>query len=223
MKKTFILLSLLVLAFSANVFAQKTKPATKTPAKQAAKQITASELFLLLPDDYITMTSDERSDTLEMSTTPKPDYLGFMVTGENIPKSLKGTFAEPEGLGNMRVFHGKSSVFVGLRYQIGDAAEENPTVDSVKITTFLLEYKDGKWSDVTASLLPQISIDEAHKLLSENDPEAKIKKENVWIQTDISDDFNGFLLFGRIKGSDSATNLKTFKWDGIKFVEVINE
>jgi hypothetical protein len=219
MKKTFILLSLLVLAFSVNAFAQKAKPAKKTPAKQAAKQITAKELFLLLPDEYIAIAIDERSDTLEMSTTVKPDYLGFMVTDENVPKSLKGTFAEPEGLGYMRVFHGKSSVLVGLRYQIGDAAEENPTVDSVKITTFLLEYKDGKWSDVTASLLPQISVDEAYKLMSENDPEAKIKKENVWIQADLFDDLNGFVLFGRVKGSDSATNLKTFKWDGIKFVE----
>lgn len=221
MKKTFILLSLLVLAFSVNAFAQKAKPA-KAPAKQAAKQISARELFLLLPDEYIAMTIDERSDTLDMSTTAKPDYQGFMLSGENVPKSLKGTFTEPEGLGSMRVFRGKSSVFVGLRYQIGDASEENPTVDSVKITTFLLEYKDGKWSDVTASLLPQISIDEAHKLLTAYDPEAKIKKESVWIQADLLDDFNGFVLFGRIKGSDSATNLKTFKWDGIKFVESEN-
>jgi hypothetical protein len=213
MKKTFILLSLVVLVFAANAFAQKAKPAKKTPAKQ----ITAKELFLLLPNEYIASSVDERKDTLDLSTTVKPDYLGFMLSGENVPKSLKGTFAEPEGLGNMRVFRGKSSVLVGLRYQLGDANEENPTVDSVKITTILLEYKDGKFSDVTASLLPQISIDEAHKLLSEND--SAVKKENVWIQTDIVDDINGFVLFGRIKGNDSATSLKTFKWNGIKFVE----
>lgn len=219
MKRTLILSSLLALVFSVNAFAQKAKPETKTPTKQETKQITAKELFLLLPNEYVAMSVEERNDTLDMSTTVKPDYLGFMVTGENVPKSLKGTFAEPEGLGNMRVFRGKSSVLVGFRYQIGDAAEENPTVDSVKITTFLLKYEDGKWSDVTASLLPQISIDEAHKLLSENDPEAKIKKESVWIQADLLDDLDGFVLFGRINGSDSATNLKTFKWNGENFVE----
>ncbi len=218
MKRTFILLSLLVLAFSVNAFAQKAKPAKKTITKQTTKQITATELYKLLPNEYVNTPLDEREG--DFFPTVKPDYVKFILSGENVPKSLAGSFAEPEGLGDLRVFRGKSSVYVGLRYQLGDANAENPTVDSVKMTTFLLEYKDKKWSDVTASILPKISIDEAHKMLSVDD--AQIKKENVWVDTQIFNDLNGFALIGRIKGSDRVTPLKTFKWNGIKFVEAEN-
>ncbi len=185
MKKSFILLSLLVLAFSANAFAQKTKSTKKTAT---AKQITATEIYNLLPNEYINTPKDERESDLIFPGKNKPDYVKFMLSGENVPKSLKGDLAEPEGLGDLRVFYGKSSVYVGLRYQLGDTNAENPTVDSVKITAILLEYKAGTFTDVTASMLPKVSIDEAHKLLSENDPEAKIKKEDVWIETQILED-----------------------------------
>ena len=220
MKKTLILLSLLVLSFSANAFAQKTKPAKKSPAKQTVKQIPATEFYKLLPNEYVSTPTAEREGDLIFPSKNKPDYVKFMLSGENVPKSLAGNFAEPEGLGDLRVFYGKSSVYVGLRYQLGDANAENPTVDSVKITTFLLEYKDKQWADVTASMMPQISIDEAHKMLSENDSE--VKKENVWIETQILEDLNGLIFAGRIKGSYSVTPLKTFKWDGVKFIETEN-
>lgn len=216
MKKTIILLSLLILAFSANSFAQKAKPTKKTAT---AKKITATELYKLLPNEYINTPTDERESDLIFPNKIKSDYLKFMLSGENVPNSLKGGFAEPEGLGDLRVFHGKSRVFVGLRYQLGDANAENPSVDSIKITAILLEYKDGKFTDVTASMLPKISIEAAHKSMSENDPEVKINKEDVWIETQILEDLNGFMLAGRVKGSYTVSPLKTFKWDGIKFVE----
>lgn len=216
MKKTFILLSLLVLTLSTNVFTQKAK-STKTTT--TVKQITATEIYKLLPNEYVNTPKDERESDLIFPSKNKPDYVKFMLSGDNVPKSLKGDFAEPEGLGDLRVFYGKSSVFAGLHYQLGDANAENSTVDSVKIITILLEYKAGKWSDVTHSILPQISVADAHKFLSESDSETEIKKENVWIETQILEDLNGLILAGRVKGSYTVTPLKSFKWNGEKFVE----
>lgn len=217
MKKSFILLTILVLAFSSNMFAQKTKPSQKT-----AKKITATEVYKMLPNEYVNTPQDEREDDLIFPSKNKPDYVKFMLNGEKVPTSLKGDFAEPEGLGDLRVFYAKSSIYVGLLYQLGDANAENPTVDSVKITAILLEYKNGKFTDVTASRLPKISIEEAHKSMSENDPEANIKKEDVWVETQILEDFNGFMLAGRVKGSYTVSPLKTFEWNGVNFVETAN-
>ena len=210
---------LLVLTFSVNSFAQKAKPTKNTATP---KRNTATELYKLLPNEYINTPVDERESDLIFPSKIKADYVKFMLSGENVPKSLKSDFAEPEGLGDLRIFHGKFSVFVGLRYQLSDANAENTSVDSVKITAILLEYKDGKFTDVTASMLPKISIGAAHKYMSENEPEAKIKKEDVWIETQILEDLNGFLLAGRVKGSYTVSPLKTFKWDGMKFIESEN-
>lgn len=216
MKKTFILLSLVVLMSSVSVFAQKSKP-TKTTT--IAKQITATEIYKILPDQYVNTPKDERESDLIFPGKNKPDYLKFMLSGENVPKSLKSDFAEPEGLGDLRIFHGKSSIYVGLRFQLSDANAENPSVDSVKITAILLEYKNGKFTDVTASMLPKISVEDAHKSMSESDSEAKIKKEDIWIEPQILEDLDGFLLVGRVKGSYTVSPLKTFKWNGMKFIE----
>jgi hypothetical protein len=217
MKKTFILLSLLVLAFSANAFAQAKKPAKKPVT--ASKQMTAKQFFMALPNDYIVGTATEKDGALIFPKSITADFLTFMVSDELVPKSLAGDFKEPEGLGDMRVFRGKDSTIIGLRFQLGDRTDENPTVDSVKIFTYLLEYKNGKWSDVTATLLPKISIDEAHKAVTDKEDTKDAKKEDVWIETQVSNEKAGLGMFARIKGNDSITILKYFTWDGTKFVE----
>jgi hypothetical protein len=221
MKKTFILISLLVLVFSANVFAQAKKPAKK-PAT-ASKQMTAKQFFVALPNDYIVGTATEKEEALIFPKSITADFLTFMVSDEQVPKALAGDFKEPEGLGDMRVFRGKDSAIIGLRFQLGDRTNETPTVDSVKIFTYLLEYKNGKWSDVTASLLPKISIDEAYQIIVNKEDMKDTKKEEVWIETQVSKEKTGLGMFARVKGNDSITTLKYFTWDGSKFVEVINE
>jgi hypothetical protein len=217
MKKTFILLSLLVLAFSANVFAQAKKTAKKTAT--TSKQMTAKQFFMALPNDYIVGTATEKADALIFPNSITADFLTFMVSDELVPKSLAGDFKEPEGLGDMRVFRGKDRNIIGLRFQLGDRTNENPTVDSVKIFTYLLEYKNGKWMDVTASLLPKISIDEAYKAVIDKEDTKDVKKEDVWIETQVSKEKAGLGMFARVKGNDSITTLKFFTWDGVKFVE----
>lgn len=211
MKKIFILIGLFILAFSANAFAQKKKPA-------AAKQMTAKQLFLALPDDYV-VGAERAKNNLVFPKQMKSDFLTFMVASEQVPKVMAGDFKKPEGLGNLRVFRGKDKTIVGLRYQIGDSAEENPSVDSVKVFTYLLEYKNGKWTDVTAALLPKVSIDDAYKTVSEIENTKNAKKEDVWIETQVSPDQNGLQNLIRVKGSDWVTPLKFYKWNGTKFVE----
>lgn len=205
MKKPLVLLTLLFLAFSGNVFAQKT--------------LTAKQLFMLLPNEYMAGTKTERANALVFPKSIKSDFLTFMISGKLVPKTLAGNFAEAEGLGDMRVFKGKSSVIVGLRYQIGDAQEANPTIDGVKITTILLEYQNGNWTNITDPLIPKISPDEVYQTIVKFPDTKNAKKEDVWVETQVSKDRSGLLLVGRVKGSDWVTPLKFFKWNGEKFVE----
>lgn len=205
MKKIFILLTLIVFAFSGNAFAQK--------------NLTARQLFMLLPAEYVSGTKNERETALVFPNSIKSDFLSFMISGNLVPENLAGSFEQPEGLGDMRVFKGKSSVIVGLRYQLGDGKEANPTVDTTKIVTVLLEYKNKKWTSVTGSLMPKIAPEEAHQTLIKFPESKDVIKENVWIETQVSKDRGGLLLVGRAKGSEAATPLKFFKWNGAKFVE----
>jgi hypothetical protein len=190
MKKTFILLSLLVLVFSANTFAQK--------------QMTARQLFMSLPSEYVIGTAKQRAAFLSFPDTIKPDTLSFFIYEGGISKKLGGNFQEPQAIGSMRVFRGKSSTIIGLRYQVDDRREKNPTVDTTKIITVLLENKNGKWTNVTESKMPKVSADYAYKIL---------------IETQLGIDKNGLAAVARIKGDTSVTSLKWFKWTGKDFVE----
>ncbi len=204
MKKIFILLSLLVLTFSANVFAQK--------------PMTAKQLFMSLPNDYVNGTAKQRATFLVFPKSVKPDFLTFMITENAVPKMIAGDFTAPHALGDLKVFRGTSSTIVGLRYQISEDKETNPTVDSVKIITLLLEYKGGKWTDVSEAMMPKVSVDYAYKVLTEGF-KMTVKQEDVWIETQVSKYKNGLMTFARIKGEDSITTLKFFKWNGNVFVE----
>lgn len=205
MKKIIIISSLIIIALSGNIFAQKT--------------LNAKQLFMLLPNEYVSGTKYERETALVFPNSIKPDFLTFMISGKLLPENLAGNFAQPEGLGDMRVFKGKSKIITGLRYQIGDGQNTELNVDSTKIVTVLLEYKNKKWTNVTDSLMPKISADEAYRTLIKFPETKDVKKENVWIETQVSKDESGLLLIGRVKGTETATPLKFFKWNGEKFVE----
>jgi hypothetical protein len=204
MKKHFILLSLLVLVFSANVFAKKT----------------AKQIFMSLPNDYVSGTAKQRAMFLTFPKSIKPDFLTFMMTEEDVPKMLAGDFKQPQAIGDLRVFRGKTSTIAALRYQVGDGKEANPTTDTTKIITVLLENKAGKWTDVTDSMMPKVSVDDAYKVLTENF-QINVKKEDVWVETQVGKDKSGLQTVARIKGNDSVTTLKWFKWTGKDFVEAV--
>lgn len=205
MKKTFILLSFLFLAFTSNAFAQKT--------------LTAKQLFMQLPNDYINGSKAEKATFLSFPDSIKTDTLSFFISENAVPKKIAGDFQVPQSIGSMRVFRGKSSIIVGLRYQVDNRKEQNPTVDTTKVITVLLEYKGGKWTDVTDSKMPKVSADYAYKVLSENFQMKGLKKEDVWVETQLGIDKSGLAAVARIKGDTSVTDLKWFKWTGKNFVE----
>lgn len=209
MKKTFILLSLFMLALSASASAQK--------------RMSPKQLFMLLPDNYVVGNAQERSKTLSLQASVeksgKTDSFTFFMSGSSVPKMLAGDFKNPEGLCFLRVFRGKSSIFVGLRYQIGEAKEESPTTDKVKVSTFLLEYKGREWKDVSKAMIPEVPSDHAFKVLTENFQMKGLNREDVWVEYQFSEPKRGIIAAARIKGSDSITTLKFFKWNGKSFVE----
>lgn len=211
MRKTLILLALLVLGLSVNAFAQK------TPKE-------AIDFFAALPSEYMTGTRTERLGTKErggylMTQSAKPDFLVFSLFEDQVPKYVKGSLEVPQGLGQLKLFRGKGKTIVGLSFQISDKNEANPTTDTVYWHTFLLEYKGGKWSNVTASLLPKVTVDEAYKVLTEDFQMKDVKKEDVRVEAQLNADKDLLLFVAKRKGDDSVTTLKLFKWNGTLFVE----
>lgn len=211
MRKTFILLLFLVLGLSANAFAQKNPK-------------NAVDFFAALPAEYMTGTRAERLGTKDrggylMTQSVKPDFLTFSLFEDQVPQIIRGSLKVPQGLGQLKLFRGKSKTIIGLSFQISDKNEANPTTDTVYWHTFLLEYKGGKWSNVTASLMPKVTVDEAYKVLTEDFQMKDVKKEDVRIEAQLNADKNLLLFVAKRKGDDSVTTLKLFKWNGTAFVE----
>lgn len=211
MKKTFILLTLLVLGLSANAFAQK------MPKK-------AVDFFAALPAEYMTGTRAERLGTKErggylMTQSATSDFLRFSLFEEDVPAIVRGSMTAPQSIGHLKLFRAKERTIVGLWFQVGDKNEKNPTTDTIIQHTFLLEYKGGNWSNVTGSLMPIVSVDEAYKVLTENFQMKNVKKEDVRVESQLNEDKDLILLVARVKGDDSVTTLKLFKWNGSQFVE----
>lgn len=172
-----------------------------------------------LPNDYVSGNAKQRAAFLSFPGTIKADTLSFFIYENGISKKIGGDFVKPQAIGSMRVFRGKSSTFVGLRYQVDDRTEKNPTVDTTKIITLLLENKNGKWTDVTDSKMPKVSAEHAYKVLVEDYQMKDLKKEDVWVETQLGIEKSGLAAVARIKGDTSVTSLKWFKWNGSDFIE----
>jgi hypothetical protein len=204
-------LTLLVLGVSANALAQK------APKK-------AVDFFVALPAEYMTGTRTERLGTKErggylMTQSAKPDFLKFLLFEDDVPAIVRGSMTAPESIGHLKLFRAKERTIVGLWFQVGDKNEKNPTTDTVLQYTFLLEYKGGKWSNVTASLMPKVSVDEAYKVLTEDFQMKNVKRDDVRVEAQLNEDKNLLVFVARSKGSDAVTVLKLFKWNGNTFVE----
>lgn len=203
MKKLVLLFFVLMLA--ANTFAQ-------------TRGLSAKALFSRLPAEFMGGTAKER-DLFVVQTSATTNYLAFFITDANVPKIVAASFAQPQSLGQMKVYRGKTRTVVGLTFQASDAAAVVETTDTVKIITFLLEYKNGKWRDATSELLPKVTVDEAYKVLTEDFQMKNLAKENVRVEANVIKDENGVMFAAKVRGDESATTFKWFNWTGDKFVE----
>ncbi len=172
-----------------------------------------------LPNDYINGSLQHRATFLSFPKSIKADTLSFFLFDNGVSKKIGGDFQEPQAIGSMRVFRGKSRTVVGLRYQVDDRKEKNPTVDTTKIVTVLLENINGEWTEATDSLIPKASVDLAYESLIKNYQMKDVKREDVWIETQLGIDKSGIAQVIRIKRDTSVTDFKWFKWNGGSFVE----
>lgn len=205
MKRKFIIAALLISAFCANGFAQNSPK-------------NATDFFLNLPNEYLGGTKVERRGFLGKKFTTS-FYVDFLLFDNAVPNFLRDSIGAPQSMGQLKLFRGKQKTIVGLSYQVSDGNEKNSTVDSTKWTTLLLEYKGGKWSNVTETVMPKVSVDYAYKVLTEAFLMKSLKKDDVRVETQLNRDKDRMLFVARIKGDDSVTILKLFKWNGIEFVE----
>jgi len=211
MKKPSTLLTLLIFVFSANAFGQNSPK-------------NARDFFAALPSEFMTGTRAERLGAKDKSGYVMPqsvtsDYLKFVLFENNVPPIVKGSLDVPQSMGELKLFRGKNKTIVGLSFQVSDKNEPQPTTDKVYWHTFLLEYKDGKWTNLTESLMPKVSVDEAYKVLTENFQMKDVKKEDVRVEAQLNKDKNLLLFVAKRKGDESVTTLKLFKWTTNGFVE----
>lgn len=212
MKTISIRLTLLILAFSLNAFAQAKLPKT------------ALDFFALLPAEYMTGTRNERLGTADDFgyTNPnqaKPHHLIFTLFGEQVPKIVRGELKNPVAMGDLKVFQAKTRTIIGLMFRVEMLNDKNKSPDKIKWYTFLLEYKAGKWKDVTAELMPKVSVEEGYKYLTENLQIENLKKENIRIEPQINPDKDVILMVARSENMENQT-VKLFKWNGLNFVEM---
>jgi len=148
MKTNSILLTMLILAFSVNSFAQAKQPKT------------AADFLALLPAEFMTGTKAERLGTPDnfgyINTNPtNPHNLTFTLFGEQIPKIIRGESTNRVAMGDFKVFQAKTRTILGLMFRVEMVNDKNESRDRVKWHTFLLEYKGGKWRGVTDELMPK--------------------------------------------------------------------
>lgn len=186
-----------------------------------SKKLTAVELFMALPAEYMGGKKSERNGFFdEMSA--ESDFLSFSVSNSEVPKIIAESFANPQSSGHLRVFHSKSQTIIALCFQTVDAANSNSLaarLENMKVQLFMLEYKNGKFADVTESILPKITIDEAHKFLTENYEMKNVQKDEILIEKQVGPMDNGVLVTAKTKGRRAVITLKWYKWTGTEFME----
>jgi hypothetical protein len=207
------LLLLAIIALSVSAFGQ-----TKTPAKtaSASKEMTVKEYFLAIPTEYLKADAKKRADWIE-SDDNSIGYLSFTMPADEIPG---GEELEEEGVvyGNVQIFK-KTKGGAVIGFSVNMCAESKCIGQML-----MLDYKDGKWEDLTSDLSPIVDNDEVVKILK-TAPAFKNKAElKEGVEVPLAIQFNGNnktidFLAGCVGGCDGGVVVKMFKWNGSVFTE----
>ncbi len=203
--KKITLLAMLVLTMGLTVFGQAAKSAPQ-------KEMTVKEYFLAIPNEHLKADAKKRVAWIESEST-EDGFLSF-----NIPvKELTGEDGEGKVWGNAQVFKKKSGgVLIGIATNL---CEDGACMGQL----LLLDYSNGKWSDVSSDFAPQPDNDEVIKILRlapafEDKKSLKDGEEvQLYISFSGSDKVINFAAGGT--NGDGGVVAKMFKWNGTAFTE----
>lgn len=198
--KKLLVLAIITLSMSLVAFGQKA--------------MSVKDYYLAIPEEF--MKADAEKRTAWITTDSVDDgYLEY-----TIPASELGV-NEDEGraFGNVQVFEKPDGgVIVGLTTNM---CSEGVCQGQV----LFLDYKAGKFEDISSDLAPQPDNDEVIKILREAPAFEKKDSLKDGEQVPLSITFNGtnkliqFTAGETEKISDSGVVALTFKWNGETFVE----
>lgn len=199
MKKN-ILLAIITLAMSLAAFGQSA--------------MSVKDYYLAIPQEY--MKADSAKRTAWISSDSIDDgYLEYTIPAADLGINE----GEGRAYGNVQIFEKTDGgVIVGLTTNMCAEGECSGQL-------LFLDYKAGKWEDVSSDLAPQPDNDEVIKILREAPAFEKKDSLKDSVQVPLSITFSGsekliqFIAGETEKISDSGVVAKMFKWNGVTFVE----
>lgn len=198
--KKILVLTIMAISMSFTAFGQ-------------AKKMTVKDYFLAIPSEFIKAPASKRSAWIEQNST-SIGYLSY-----NIPvKELTGETGDGSVFGSIQVFKKKNGdVLLGMA---NNMCAEKQCIGLMRF----LEYKKGKFTDVSEDYMIIPDNDEVIKIL--RDAPAFTKKDSLkdGVQVPLTLDFNGNdktiqFTAGVEKKLDGGVVAKTYKWNGVAFVE----
>lgn len=196
------LITILVLALSLNfaVFGS------------SESEMTVNDYFLTIPEDYIKADRRKRAGWIDADDQVNGN-LTFTVPFADLPDGSEG---DANMYGHVQLFKKtEGGLLVGLAMNL---CAEGKCVGQI----LLLDYKDGKWEDVTSDFAPIIDNDEIGRILKNGPAWGKPVVEGVEIPLAIQ--FSGWdktinYIAGCVKDCDGGVVAKMFKWNGSIFAE----
>jgi hypothetical protein len=200
MMKKFLILAIITLSMSLVAFGNNA--------------MSVKDYFLAIPQEY--MKADKEKRTSWITTDSVDDgYLEYTIPAAE----LGVTKEQGRAYGNVQVFEKKDGgVIVGLTTNMcSDGACQGQVL--------FLDYKAGKFEDVSSDLAPQPDNDEVIKILREAPAFGKKDSLKDGEQVPLSITFSGtnkliqFTAGETEKISDSGVVSLMFKWNGETFTE----
>jgi hypothetical protein len=197
--KKILVLSIITLALSLTAFGQ-------------AKKMTVKDYFLAIPNEFMKAEPAKRATWIE-SESAEDGYLSY-----NIPiKEITDEDGDGKVWGNFQVFEKKSGgVILGMSTNL---CEEGVCLGQL----LFLDYKGGKFENVTEDLAPLIDNDEVIKILRETPSFENKERLQDGKEVPLYISFNGMdkviqYTAGGENG-DGGVVAKMFKWNGETFAE----
>lgn len=195
-----LILAMIALSLAATAFGQAPK--------------SVRDYYLAIPPEHI--KADKAKRTAWISTESREDgYLEYTIPAADLGVSE----AEGRAWGNVQVFEKtEGGVVVGLTTNM---CSEGICVGNV----LFLDYNNGTWEDVSGDLAPQPDNDEVITILRAAPAFMKKGMLKDSVQVPLTITFNGtdkliqFVAGETEKISDSGVVAKSFKWNGVTFIE----
>jgi hypothetical protein len=181
----------------------------------SSKSLGIRQYFLDLPNEYLPLDRSTRINAIDsVRSDLKRNYLEFTLPLSYIPKELHSNLSRR--VGEMTLFKRKNG---GVILALNTLLCNKSRACSSEVT--FLEKKQGNWKNITKSLLPTIDDRELTTIITNSASAPKLPQgQKVGFYYGFGGDKKIDILQNTCLSDDcmSVSALKTFEWNGSKFV-----